>query len=203
MPSLIRRARQVAMAAGALALVASVALAGDDPIRADDRQRLAALDAAAGEALRQAFAAGTPTDLAALSDALSGVALPSEQALALLPGEWSCQMMKLGGGLPITVYQPFRCRADAAGGFEKLTGSQRTLGHVRAEDGRLVYFGTGFVAGETPTPYAALPDIPDPAASPQHLPEIGVVEVTAPGRARIILPLPYLESRLNILVLRR
>lgn len=204
MPSLIRKVRFTAI----LALLASVPVAAqtppdDDMIRADDRARLAALDEAAGLAMRGAFAAGDSGDLTVLASALAGEALDADTARELMPGEWSCRMMKLGGGLPIVVYQPFRCRADAGGGFEKLTGSQRSKGKVVIESGQLVYLGTGFVAGETPPDYRALPDEVDPGATPQFMPEIGLVEIVAANKGRIVFPRPHLESVLNILVLSR
>lgn len=172
-------------------------------VRADDLTRLSALNEAAGQALLGAFAKGDPGDLAVLADALAGPALPPDDALSLLPGDWSCRTIKLGGGLPIVVYQPFRCRVDADHGFEKLSGSQRSKGSIHQDDGQLVYLGTGFIAGDTPPAYASLPKAVDPQATPQRMPEIGMVEITAPDRGRIIFPLPHLESRLNLLVLRR
>lgn len=172
-------------------------------IRTDDEVRLAGLDAAAGGALRGALAEGAPADLAVLIDGLEGAAMRPETALALLPGEWECRMLKLGGGLALVVYAPFRCRAGADGRFEKLTGSQRTLGALHSDAGRLVYLGTGFVAGETPPDYTNLPEAVDPQAVPQFMPEVGLVEITGPDRGRIIFPRPYLESDLNLLLLRR
>ncbi|WCR09464.1 DUF4893 domain-containing protein [Paracoccus stylophorae] len=172
-------------------------------MRADDAARLAAFDAKPTQALLSAFAHGSPDDVAILSDALRGAGWPAEQALATLPGDWTCQTIKLGGLLPIVVYAPFRCRIDEAGGFEKLSGSQRTRGHLSIRDGRVIYLGTGFVAGDTPPDYAALPDHVDPGAMPQFMPEIGIVQVTGPDAARVLLPLPHLESDLNLLVLRR
>lgn len=198
MPSPILRA-SLAVAVG----VALAAAATAQEIRPDDIARLNAFDAVAGRTLLGAFAEGAPEDLAVLSDALAGAALPPDEALALLPGAWSCRTIKMGGGLPLVVYPPFRCRADADGGFEKLSGSQRTKGAVSLRDGRPVYLGTGFVAGETPPDYTDLPDRTDPASVPQFMPEVGIVEVTGPGAARILFPQPYLESHLNLLVLRR
>ena len=39
--------------------------------------------------------------------------------------------------------------------------------------------------------------------STETLPDVGVLELTGEGQARLILPLPYRESVLNILVLTR
>lgn len=201
MPSI----RKVEIAA-ILTLLAGAAM-GDSPsaqeMRPDDRLRLEELDQSAGHGLRMAFADGASADLDKLAAALQGMPLPAEDALALLPGDWSCQMMKLGGGLPIVVYPAFRCHVSADGVFEKLTGSQRTKGSLHVEAERVIYQGTGFVAGESPTAYEDLPETVDPRATPQFMPEIGVVELTGPDRGRILFPWPHLESDFNLLVLTR
>ncbi len=172
-------------------------------IRDDDRVRLDLLDAVAGRTLRGAFAHGAPDDIAVLTQGLTGSPLQADQAAAALPGNWSCRMLKLGGGLPLVVYQPFRCRIDADGGFEKLTGSQRMLGTIGDVDGVQAYLGTGHIAGDTARSYTDLPETIDLAATPQRVPEVGVVEVVSPTRARIVMPLPMLESDLNVLLLMR
>ncbi len=197
-----------ASAAILIAMLAATPAAASGPdlattIRDDDRARLDQFEVVTGRNLRSAFAQGMPEDLAVLTQGLAGSPLPADQAAAALPGDWSCRMLKLGGGLPLVVYQPFRCRIDADGGFEKLTGSQRMLGTIGTVDGAPVYLGTGFIAGDTPTPYADLPTTTDPAATPQRVPEVGMVEVVSPTRARILMPLPMLESDLNILLLTR
>ncbi|WP_207102014.1 DUF4893 domain-containing protein [Paracoccus shandongensis] len=171
-------------------------------IRADDARRLAEYHAAAGEALLDAFSGGSQADLAVLADVLRGDPLPSDQARAVMSGDWSCRTIKMGRLLPITVYQPFRCRIGADGSLEKLTGSQRTKGQVHRDGDRLVYLGTGFIAGDTPPAYADLPPSPD-ASGPQRVPEIGVVEMIDENRGRVMFPDPYLESRFNILALGR
>ncbi|WP_182912813.1 DUF4893 domain-containing protein [Paracoccus onubensis] len=178
-------------------------LADMTEIRADDARRLQELDASAGAALRQAFAGGAPEDIAELTKALAGAPLSPEDALAALPGEWSCRTIKLGKNLPLVVYQEFRCLVSENGEFEKLSGSQRSRGKLHLDGERLVYLGTGFVSGETPVPYADLPEQVDTQTTPQLMPEIGVVEMTAPDHARILFPDPYLESRMDLILLRR
>ena len=56
--------------------------------------------------------------------------------------------------------------------------------------------------GETPRPYEDFPPEFDTQAG-ETLPDVGVLEVTGEGRARLVLPLPYRESVLNVLVLTR
>lgn len=174
-----------------------------DQIRPDDRARMELLDATTGRALTGALAAGDATDIGVLVTGLRGTPLPAADAAPLLAGDWSCRMLKLGGGLPLTVYQPFRCRIGADGRFDKLTGSQQMTGQIGVLDGHLTYLGTAFVAGETPADYAELPTQIDTAAIPQLMPEVGRVEVVNGQTARLVMPLPHLESDLNILLLAR
>lgn len=172
-------------------------------LRADDHRRLTDADRSYGEALRQAMADAAPGDLEKLLSALRGAPMGAAEARAAMPGDWSCQMMKVGGGLPLTIYQPFACRADDQGGFHKLSGSQRTKGKLFDRDGRLIYVGTGYTWDREPVPYGDLPEVVDGSSDVQMLPEVGVVELTGPDRGRIIFPAPYLESVMNVLVLRR
>lgn len=170
-------------------------------LRPDDRARLEDLDRVAGQTLRRALALSPDAGIA--TGALSGAPLPPDEARAILPGEWACRTIKLGGNLPLIAYQPFRCLIDRDGHLEKLSGSQRTRGQIGMLDGRLTYLGTSFIAGDTPVDYVDLPRNIAPSAMPQIFPDAGLVEVTGTGRARILLPRPYLESDLNILLLER
>jgi hypothetical protein len=194
----------MAQMALALSLVLAAPLHAGPLARADDLRRLERLDEAAGEALLGAFAAGDPQDLNIVADALAGTPLPPAEAMAYLPGDWQCRMIKMGeNGLPLVVYPDFRCVATADGSFEKRTGSQRTKGQISPEGDALIYLGTGFIAGDDPPAYADLPAATDPATTPQRLPEIGRVELTGPNSGRILFPLPHVESRFNILMLSR
>lgn len=186
-----------------LAALSVTPLAAQEPVlRPDDAARLNDLDRATGEALRAAFAGGDAGDLAVLAHALHGAPMPAELALATLPGDWNCRVIKLGGNLPLVVYQPFRCRAGEDGSFEKLTGSQRTTGRATIIDGTPVYVGTAYVDGTAPIPYADFPEglPPDPGVT---APDVGLIEMTGANSGRILLPRPYVESVLNLLVLTR
>ncbi|WEF25674.1 DUF4893 domain-containing protein [Paracoccus sp. S3-43] len=198
--------RRTDLLAAALCLLPMAGLAqqlGDGTaIHPDDGRRLGEFHAAAGDALLQAFAGGDPADVAMLADVLQGAPLPPDQALPLLAGEWICRTIKIGGLLPLTVYKPFRCRIGGDGSFEKLTGSQRTKGRIHRDGDRLVYLGVGFIAGDTPPPYADLP-VFDPAASPQRTPEVAMIEMIDRTRGRVMFPAPHLESRFDILTLSR
>lgn len=72
-----------------------------DQIRPDDRARMELLDATTGRALTGALAAGDATDIGVLITGLRGTPLPAADAAPLLAGDWSCRMLKLGGGLPL------------------------------------------------------------------------------------------------------
>ena len=172
-------------------------------IRPDDATRLESLNQTAGLTLRRAIALADAADLDVLMQGLSGAPLPLGEATSVLPGDWSCQMLKLGHDLPLVVYAPFTCRITDDGGFEKLTGSQRSKGRIGVIGDDLVYLGTAYVAGDTPPDYADLPEQVDPTAMPQVVPDVGLIEVTSPDTARILMPLPHLESDLNILLLSR
>lgn len=178
-------------------------LPGGGVMRADDYRRLVDLDRSAGLALRQALAGGSQTDVQALTAALADNPLSPEAGAEHLQGDWSCQMMKLGKIGPLVVYPPFSCRIGADGGFEKLTGSQRTAGRIMPWEGQLIYLGTAYIAGDTPPDYADLPDTVDVQADPQIVPDAGIFEVTGPDRARILFPQPWLESDMNLLSLTR
>ena len=186
------------------AICAALPAAGwaDLPIREDDRDRIAQFDASFGHAMHQALSGGEPADIADLTGAMRGLPLPSPQGLQALSGDWSCQMMKLGGNLPLVVYQTFSCRISGTR-FTKLTGSQRSTGTLHQDGDRLIYLGTAYIAGDTAPDYADLPDLVDPHATPQRVPDVGLVEVMSPSRARIMFPDPHLESDLNVLYLTR
>lgn len=190
----------------ALALTAMLAAPALAEIRPDDQARLDQLDAAVGRALRQVLSTGSDEEVVAATNALRGPALPAEPALAAgIAGDWQCSMVKIGGNMALVAYPPFRCRIEMQEGvlhFDKLTGSQRTSGTIYAQDGRWVYLGSSFVQGEAPRRYDDFPAEIDIQAS-ETLPDVGVLEITGKGQARLILPLPYRESLLNVLVLTR
>lgn len=195
----------LALLAALAPAAAPAAAVAAPPLRADDQARLAQFDAALGMALRQVLTlpAADPSRRTALA-ALSGAAVPA--APGDLAGEWSCRTIKLGKTTPATAYSPFRCRITVQGDgatLAKLTGSQRVTGEISAASGLLTFAGVGYIAGDTPPAYADLPATIDPSASPQRLPVVGVIEMTAPGHARLMMPSPWLESDFDLLELTR
>ncbi|MEL6586983.1 MAG: DUF4893 domain-containing protein [Pseudomonadota bacterium] len=181
------------------------AAAGPPDIRRPDVVRLQMFDAALGDALRQAFNGGDPDTLAILTEALSGPAQTHAPE-----GEWACRTIKMGNILPIVAYGNFRCRIEALGDGQwrltKLTGSQRTTGNIQADTpyGGMLYLGVGHVGDVPAVSYADLPRRGQTPVSPnQTHADVGLFEMMGPNRARLLLPLPILESDFNILYFTR
>jgi hypothetical protein len=166
----------------------------DRLITASDRQKLAEFNSTRLTALREAEA-GAAEDVAVLKAALDGEPMSFDDFDAT--GTWKCRVIKLGGILPLTVYPQFRCiiKDDGQGWrLTKITGSQQTTGAFFQDSGtRLIYLGSGYVAGEKPKAYGAGPEF-DQVAYAERL-----------GAQKIVLqfPKPYYESHMDILVLER
>jgi len=161
-----------------------------------DKTRLEGLGAIRQDALAAARAGGSPDDVAVLDAALAGDALPFDEHLDPT-GEWRCRVIKAGGTVPLVVYGWFRCRIsdDGAGWMlQKLSGSQRTQGRFYTQDDtRLVYLGSGYMAGEAAGTYGK------DAARDQ------VAIATRRSAKRLVLefPQPAVESLLDVMVLER
>ena len=114
-----------------------------------------------------------------------------------MTGNWQCRTMKLGKGLPLVVYDWFKCRVTDDGSgwmLEKASGSQRTKGRFFTEsDKRLTYLGVGYVAGERPNAYGARPESD----------QVGYAYRTGKNTFHIEFPSPAQESLFDILELRR
>lgn len=190
------------MKALALALALLAAPAAAQALRPSDQARLDDFDATVAFALLGAFAEGPPGDVAVLASALRGQPTVADPA-----GDWSCRTLKLGGLLPLTAYPAFRCRVtEVSPGtwhLEKLTGSQRLDGTIRAEEGRNLYTGVGFVDGGPAGTYADMPEADEAVEPGQTFPQVGLFEIAAPDQARLFLPRPFFESALDILWLYR
>lgn len=185
-----------------LCFVLATPLSAQSTLRPGDAARLDGYAASAGNAFLRALASGAPGDVNALTQALSGT--PQIAFDESLNGDWTCRTMKLGGLSPLVVYSPFKCRFGIENDgftFEKLTGSQRTKGKVTLRDGRAVYVGVGFVAGQTPPDYADLP--PDFTSDGTVQTDVAILERIRPTRARLMFPAPANESDFDILELTR
>ena len=171
-------------------------------MRPDDMARLARFDAAAGDALLQALSGGAPEDVTQLVGALSGAPIVAFDET--MQGEWNCRTLKLGKTLPLVVYRNFSCHFTLhldGFRFEKRTGSQRTKGMIRMLDGRAIYLGVGFVAGQNPPDY---PDLPADFRSDGSVQsQVAVFERVSATHARMMFPSPAVESDFDILELTR
>ncbi|MCG6901053.1 MAG: DUF4893 domain-containing protein [Rhodobacter sp.] len=188
----------------ALALCLASPLGAETLLRPGDAARLDRTDTHLGAALREAFAIGAPDDIAALARAMAGTPVAPDRLR--LGGDWQCNTIKAGKIAALVVYRPFRCRITRDGDgwwFAKLSGSQLTRGRIELRDGLPVYTGVGYVSGDDPPGYDALPDVLNATDSPQRTAVVGILEQTGDNAARILLPAPMLESRFDILVLRR
>jgi hypothetical protein len=164
----------------------------------DDRKRLGDWRSAWVEALRQSRASG---HVAAV--AREGALLQPDAALggaALGEGSYACRVIKLGangpGGLAYVAYPAFACRIDRENGlqhFNKLTGSQRPVGHLYPEtDSRTVFLGTLVLGDERMAIKYGRDRERDMA---------GVVERVGPRQWRLVLPFPRFESIVDVIEL--
>jgi len=169
-------------------------------VRAPDAGRLGAFHNHLGAALHVALARGVGADHAVLVEEMRGGGGP----LAGAEGNWTCRTLKLGGITDLTAYPDFRCRISA--GPEgltpvKLTGSQRVKGRIYPDG---TFLGVGHVGTAPATGYAGLPPEDQTPVEPnQTTADVGRFELMSPGRARLMLPAPLLESRFDILYLTR
>lgn len=165
-------------------------------LSASDKAKLANFDANKAKALEEARAHGAAVDIKLLDASLAGKPM-SMSGKFDATGKWSCRTLKLGGGLPLTVYGKFRCSItdDGAGWFlKKLSGSQRTQGRFYTEgDKRLICLGAGSVNNDPPRKYGD-----DPNEN-----QVAVVERLGPNKLVLEFPDPYYESDFDIMVLER
>lgn len=165
----------------------------------DDARRLARIDNAWREGLRQARQSGHRPDLANLGPLVEpNAALRGSRPAA---GGYYCRTVKLGspggGGPAFAAYDWFRCEVEEGPGgellLEKTTGSQRPWGRLY-DDGarRQVYVGAVSWSGGH-APYGR-----DPAHD-----QIGAFERLGPDHYRLVLPWSKQESVLDLIELRR
>ncbi|HTN97414.1 MAG TPA: DUF4893 domain-containing protein [Nordella sp.] len=185
----------------ALALLACAATASADGeidklMTAADKARLASYDKVRAEAIADAKKRGPARDIATLDAILAGKPL-SFSGKFDMTGNWQCRTVKLGGSPALTIYGWFKCRiSDDGSGWrlEKLTGSQRTSGAFYTDsDTRLTYLGAFHYADEKPGRYRAKPDRD----------EVAYVTRAGDRRVRLEFPSPKLESKLDIIELKR
>jgi hypothetical protein len=87
---------------------------------------------------------------------------PGPVATENLSGSYQCRTIKMGGLLPLIVYDWFRCSIEADADnytLTKLTGSQNFTGTLFPQaDGSLLYRGAGNYGDEAPRTYGEDPE---------------------------------------------
>ena len=159
----------------------------------EDLGRLASFSKAREDAIAQARDGGEPGEVAVLDEILSGDALP---VLGVdIRGEYRCRVAKLGGFLPLVVYDWFNCTIgedDIGYMLMKTSGSQRLSGHfVDDSETSLIFYGAGHYSDEQPRAYGDDPE--------RNM--VGRFVKVGEDRYRLELPLPELESTFDILEL--
>lgn len=184
----------------ALAAAAPALADGDLPgkLSADDRQRLETFDSVRGEAIGAARDSDDKAAVATLEQILSGKPQAIRGATDLA-GSWRCRVAKLGGTLPLVVYDWFRCRiTDDASGLrlDKVSGSQRTAGtfYDGANPDRLTYVGTSYYGYEGK---------PKPYGKDAERGQVAYLVRVGPDRLRLEFPSPRFESQFDIMELQR
>ena len=164
----------------------------------NDRKRLRDWRKAFVDGLDAARKAGHGADITregALLDpdaALTGGPIPN--------GTYACRVIKLGaksqGLLDYVSYPPFVCRIDQEHdlqGFAKLTGSQRPVGLIFANDAlRQVFLGTLVLGDEREARQYGQDETRDVAA---------FVERIGANRWRMVMPRPAFESQVDVVEL--
>jgi hypothetical protein len=184
---------------------------GEQGGTADWRQVASAADASNIGRLDQAWRLGRAEaedkGFAAKVEALGPLVDPNAGQTGRLqppPGTYRCRTIKLGsnrpGGLGYLEYPWFRCTVELSPGGDliltKTTGSQRTRGLLYPDtDRRLVFIGAQALgADETAFPRYGEQSIRD---------QVGVFERIGSDRWRLVIPWPRVDSKLEILELKR
>jgi hypothetical protein len=163
----------------------------------DDRRRLREWRRAWQEALEDAGAANA-ADIAA-----EGPLLEADSALRdpmPPPGDYDCRTLKIGtpsdSDLTYVAYPAFRCRISVEGrriSFSKLTGSQRPIGRLFADnERRLIFLGT-MQLGDERRAFRYGTDRERDLA--------GILERVGDRRWRLVFPYPHFESLLDVIEL--
>jgi len=168
----------------------------DARMTAADKARLAAYATTRAEGIAEAKQGGSPADIAVLNALIDREPLTFRDGFDLT-GNWKCRTIKLGGMLPLTIYDWFDCRIsdDGSGWYlVKTTGSQRTSGRFYDDgDTRLVYLGALHYSRDKPIDYG----------KDAERDQVAYVFRTGPQELRMEFPAPKFESRLDILELKR
>lgn len=166
-----------------------------------DPDRLATLNDAWRESRAEAIRGGGGAELRKIGAAVDPrINLDRPQPT---PGNYQCRTIKLGSAhadmLSFVAYGWFRCRVTLTPGgdliLRKVTGSQRQVGLVCPDTARRARFvGVMQLGDETVVPTYGVDPERDVA---------GFVQRIGADRWRVVFPSPPLESKLDVLELRR
>jgi hypothetical protein len=189
----------------ALLLLTPASAGWREDASASDVQRIGQLAESRAKGMMEAANAGA-SDFAAVSSIVEAGVLSA--APSRLVGTWRCRTMKLGGLTPAIVYSWFACRISQQGGrlvFEKIGGSQRTVGTLYPDGGGYVYLGASYVhyngVVEKPPRYSGKGSSLGAGQTPDD--QIGLLSFTRDGRARLEFPYPVQESVYDVIELKR
>jgi hypothetical protein len=119
-------------------------------------------------------------------------------------GNWRCRQMKLGGMSPYIVYDSwFLCNIRYVNGgllFQKVTGTQRTIGFLYPEKGSWVYLGASSAKDEPWHNYSGR----TPSIGAEVTPDDQIGLLTGIGNNHLRLEIPAIqESLLDVIELAR
>lgn len=193
----------MALALGALCCMAFPASAGwQQQASPPDIDRLVQLPSIRARAIHAAESWPGRGDFNAMRAVLEPEAR-TVSARAMM-GNWRCRQMKLGGISPYIVYKDwFTCNIRRVNGgllFQKVTGTQRTIGFLYPQDGAWVYLGASSEADEPWHNYSGR----TPSIGAEVTPDDQIGLLTGIGNNHLRLEIPAIqESLLDVIELRR
>ncbi|WP_152658858.1 DUF4893 domain-containing protein [Devosia chinhatensis] len=182
--------------AGLVAFHPLSALACEAPaaaeISAADQARMAIFPTSRSQGLAEALMATSNSDRSIVSGLFDR---PDGAANAISDGDYRCRTIKLGGNLPLIVYDFFQCRISEDGTkIDKISGSQRFSGTLAATGSALFYRGALHYGNEGSIVYGA----------DRERDQVGClyqIEDGIPGHYRLELPRPQFESTHDVIEL--
>ncbi len=163
-------------------------------LSAYDVFRLEHLTSSRTRGLAGAANAGSAVDRAVVAGLFEAGLAP---LASVAVGHYRCRTIKMGGPVPLTIYDWFECEITALGaGFriEKLTGSQRLSGTLTPAGDGLAYRGALHYREEAPRPYEGV----------SERDQVGCLVRQFEDGGSLILELPYprFESAHDVLELK-